>query len=44
MNVVVISHQLVCLYNPTEEEDEPPKRTYWLISGPTSAMNILFVF
>jgi hypothetical protein len=44
MNDVVTSHQLVCLYSPAVEEGEPPKRAYWLISGPTSAGNILFVF
>jgi hypothetical protein len=43
MNVVVTSHQPVCLYSPAGEEGEPPKRTYWLIGGPSSAWNILFV-
>jgi hypothetical protein len=44
MNVVVTSHQLVCLYSPTGEEDEPLKHTYWLIGGPASTMNILSIF
>jgi hypothetical protein len=44
MNAVVTSHQLVCLYSPAGEEGEPPRRTYWLIDGPASAMNILYIF
>jgi hypothetical protein len=28
MNVVVTYHQLVCLYNPTGEEGEPPRHAY----------------
>jgi hypothetical protein len=44
MNAMVISHQLVCLYSPVREEGEPPKQAYWLIGGPASAVNILFVF
>jgi hypothetical protein len=44
MNDVVTFHQLVCLYSPAGEEGEPPKRAYWLIGGPISARNILFVF
>jgi hypothetical protein len=44
MKVVVTSHQPVCLYSPTGEEGEPLKRAYWLIGGPASAWNILFVF
>jgi hypothetical protein len=43
-NVVVTSHQPVCLYSLAGEEGEPPKHAYWLIGGPTSAWNILFVF
>jgi hypothetical protein len=44
MNVVVTSHQPVCLYNPAGEEGEPPKHAYRLNGGPTSAQNILIVF
>jgi hypothetical protein len=44
MNVVVTSHQLVCLYSPTGEEGEPPRHTYWLIGVPASAVDILFIF
>jgi hypothetical protein len=44
MNVVVTSHQLVYLYSPAGEEGEPPRHTYWLIGGPASAVNIIFVF
>jgi hypothetical protein len=44
MNVVVTSHQPVRLYNPAGEEGEPPKCAYWLIGGPASTWNILFVF
>ena len=44
MNVVVTFHQLVYLYSPAGEEGEPPKRACWLIGGPASAVNILFVF
>jgi hypothetical protein len=44
MNVVVTSHQLICLYSPEGEEGEPPRRPYWLIGGPVSAVNFIFVF
>jgi hypothetical protein len=44
MNVVVTSHQLVCLYSPAGKEGELPKRTYWLNGGPANARNILIVF
>jgi hypothetical protein len=44
MNAVVTSHQHVCLYSPAGEEGESSKHTYWLIGGPASAWNILFVF
>jgi hypothetical protein len=44
MNVVVTSHQPVCLYSPVGEEGEPPKRAYWLNGGPTNARNILIIF
>jgi hypothetical protein len=44
MNVVVTSHQLVCLYWPAGEEGEPPRRAYWLIGGLVIAMNFIFVF
>jgi hypothetical protein len=44
MNAMVTSHQPVCLYSPVGEEGEPPKCSYWLIGGPASAWNILFVF
>jgi hypothetical protein len=44
MNDVVTSHQLVYLYSPAGEDGEPPKRAYWLIGGPISAMNFIFVF
>jgi hypothetical protein len=33
MNVVVTSHQPVCLYSFTGEEGELPTRAYWLIGG-----------
>jgi hypothetical protein len=44
MNVVVTSHQHVCLCSPAREEGEPPKRVYWLNDGPTIVQNILIVF
>jgi hypothetical protein len=44
MNVAVTSHQPVCLYSLTGEEDEPSKRVYWLNGGPASAWNILNIF
>jgi hypothetical protein len=44
MNVVVTSHQPVCLYSPAGEEGEPPKRAYWLNGGPANTQNILIVF
>jgi hypothetical protein len=31
MNVVVTSHQLICLYSPAGEEGEPLYHAYWLI-------------
>jgi hypothetical protein len=42
--LVVTFHQLVCLYSPVGKEGELPRRLYWLIGGPISAVNILFVF
>jgi hypothetical protein len=44
MNVVVTSHQLICLYSPIGEEGEPPRHAYWLIGGPVSDVNFIFVF
>ena len=44
MNVVVTSHQQVCLYSPAGEEGEPPERVHWLNGGPINARNILIVF
>jgi hypothetical protein len=44
MNVVVTSHQHVCLYSAAGEEGEPPDRIHWLNGGPPSAWNILIVF
>jgi hypothetical protein len=44
MNVVVTSHQLVCLYSPAGEEDKPPRCAYWLIGGPVSAVSFIFIF
>jgi hypothetical protein len=44
MKVVVTFHQLVYLYSPAGEEGEPPRHTYWLIGGPASAVDILFIF
>jgi hypothetical protein len=44
MNVVVTSHQPVCLYSHAGEEGEPPKHAYWLNGGPANARNILIVF
>jgi hypothetical protein len=44
MNVVVTSYQHVCLYSPAGEEGEPPRRAYWLIDGPISAVNFIFFF
>jgi hypothetical protein len=44
MNVVVTSHQLVCLYSPAGEDGESPRRVYWLIGGPISAVNFIFDF
>jgi hypothetical protein len=44
MNVVVTSHQLVCLYSPVGEEGKLPRRAYWLIGGPVSAVNFIFAF
>jgi hypothetical protein len=44
MNVVVTSHQHVCLYSAAGEEGEPPNRIHWLNGGPPSAWNILIVF
>jgi hypothetical protein len=44
INVVVTSHQIVCLYSPVGEEGEPPRHAYWLIGGPVSAVNLIFVF
>jgi hypothetical protein len=44
MNVVVTSHQLVCLYILARGEGEPPGRVYWLISGPVSTVSFIFIF
>jgi hypothetical protein len=44
MNVVVTSHQLVCLYSPVGEEGKPPRQAYWLIGGPVSTVNFILVF
>jgi hypothetical protein len=44
MNVVVTSHQHICLYSPVGEEGEPTRHVYWLIGGPVSAVNFIFVF
>jgi hypothetical protein len=44
MNGVVTSHQLVCLYSLVGKEGEPPRRVYWLIGGPVSAVRFLFIF
>jgi hypothetical protein len=44
MNVVVTSHQHVCLYSVAGEEGEPPECVHWLNGGPTSAWNILIIF
>jgi hypothetical protein len=44
MNAMVTSHQHVGLYSPAGEEDELPKRAYWLNGGLTSAQSILIVF
>jgi hypothetical protein len=37
MNVVVTSHQSVCLYSVAGEEGELPDRLHWLNGGPPSA-------
>jgi hypothetical protein len=44
MNVVVTSHQLVCLYSPAGEEGKPPRHAYWHIGEPVRAINFIFVF
>jgi hypothetical protein len=44
MNVMVTSNQLVFLYSPAGEEGKPPRRAYWLIGGPVSNVNFIFVF
>jgi hypothetical protein len=44
MNVVVTSHQPICLYSPTGEEGEPPQCAHWLNGGLANARNILIVF
>jgi hypothetical protein len=44
MNIVVTSHQLVCLYSATGEEGESLDCLHWLNDGPPSAQNILIVF
>jgi hypothetical protein len=44
MNDVVTSHQLICLYSLAGEEGELLRHTYWLIGGPVSAVNFIFVF
>jgi hypothetical protein len=44
MNVVVTSHQSICLYSAAGEEGEPPNRLHLLNGGPPSAQNILIVF
>jgi hypothetical protein len=43
MNVVVTSHQLVCLYSPVGEKANH-RDTYRLIGGPVSTVNFIFVF
>jgi hypothetical protein len=44
MNDVLISYQPICLYSPAGEEGELPRHTYWLIGGPVSTVNFIFVF
>jgi hypothetical protein len=44
MNVVVTSHQLVCLYSLAGGEGEPPGRVYWLIGGPVITISFIFIF
>jgi hypothetical protein len=44
MNVVVTSHQPVCLYSAAGVEGELPDRLHWLNGGLLSARNILIVF
>jgi hypothetical protein len=44
MNVVVTSHQPVCLYSVAGEEGKTPDRLHWLNGGSPSARNILIVF
>jgi hypothetical protein len=44
MNVVVTSHQPVCLYSVAGQEGESLEHVYWLNDGPASARNILIVF
>jgi hypothetical protein len=44
MNVVATSHHVVYLYSSAGEEGKPPRRAYWLIGGPVSAVNFIFVF
>jgi hypothetical protein len=43
MNVVVTSHQPVCLYSVARGEDEPPNRLHWLSGGRTDDRNTLIV-
>jgi hypothetical protein len=44
MNVVVTSHQPVNLYSPAGEEGKLPKHAYWLIGGPTTALEYFIRF
>jgi hypothetical protein len=43
MNVVVTSHQPVCLYSAAGGEGEPPHCSHWLSSGPSGVQNIIIV-
>jgi hypothetical protein len=43
MNVVVTSHQPICLYSVAGEVGEPPYRLHWLSEGQPEAWNILIV-
>jgi hypothetical protein len=43
MNVVVTSHQPVCLYSAAGGEGELPYRLHWLSGGQTDDRNTLIV-
>jgi hypothetical protein len=43
MNVVVTSHQPVCLYSAIGGEGEPPHYSHWLSGGPSDVQNIIIV-